>query len=67
MLPEPEKIKTCQQAPGVNLEMDILRLMDFKPIMKDVRMMPQEIFREVWGLLAENISPTQGNSSKNST
>lgn len=58
----PEGLELKEIAPGVDLEKDISRLMDFKPIMKDVRMMPQEIFQEAWGGLAETISPTQGNS-----
>ncbi|EHQ88882.1 acyl CoA:acetate/3-ketoacid CoA transferase [Desulfosporosinus youngiae] len=57
-----EGLELIEIAPGVDLEKDILGLMDFKPIIKNVRMMPREIFQEVWGVLAETISPAQGNS-----
>ncbi|MDA8441570.1 MAG: acyl CoA:acetate/3-ketoacid CoA transferase [Peptococcaceae bacterium] len=59
----PEGLELIEIAPGVDLEKDILKLMDFKPIIKDVRMMPQEIFQEAWGGLAEIISSTQRSTS----
>ncbi len=48
-----EGLELIEIAPGLNLEKDILELMDFKPIIKDVKPMPPEIFQEKWGRLAE--------------
>lgn len=48
----PEGLELIEIAPGIDLEKDILQLMEFKPIVKDVKPMPQEIFEENWGKLA---------------
>ena len=43
-------------APGVDLEKDILAHMDFAPaIAEDLKLMPEELFRENWGGLAAHI------------
>jgi propionate CoA-transferase len=48
----PEGVELKEIAPGVDLKKDILDLMDFEPIMKDLKLMPSEIFQENWGGLA---------------
>lgn len=45
-------VELIEIAPGVDLQKDILDLMEFVPIMKDVKFMPEELFQEVWGNLA---------------
>lgn len=40
-------------APGVDMEKDVLANMMFKPIVKDVKLMPSSIFNENWGELDE--------------
>lgn len=47
-----EGLELIEIAPGIDLEKDILQLMEFKPIVKDVKPMPQEIFEENWSKLA---------------
>ncbi|EHQ89501.1 acyl CoA:acetate/3-ketoacid CoA transferase [Desulfosporosinus youngiae] len=47
-----EGLELIEIAPGVDLEKDILRSMDFKPIIKEVKSMSPEIFQERWGKLA---------------
>ena len=42
----PEGVELKEIAPGVDLEKDILAHMGFKPIMKDVKLMDERIFRE---------------------
>lgn len=47
----PEGLELTEIAPGIDLEKDILALMEFRPIMKDVRQMDARIFRpELAGL-----------------
>ena len=41
-----EGVELKEIAPGVDLEKDILALMDFKPIMKDIKLMDSRIFTE---------------------
>lgn len=48
-----EGLELIEIAPGIDIEKDILQHMDFKPIMKDVKEMPKEIFQEKWGGLAK--------------
>ena len=47
-----EGVALIEVAPGVDLEKDILRHMDFKPIMDQVKLMDPAIFRETWGGLS---------------
>jgi propionate CoA-transferase len=54
-----EGLELIEIAPGVNLEKDILDMMDFKPIVKNVKLMPVEIFRESWGGLADIVNSKQ--------
>ena len=42
----PEGVALREIAPGINLEKDILALMDFRPIMDDVRQMDERIFSD---------------------
>ncbi len=42
----PEGLELKEVAPGVDLEKDVLALMDFKPIMKDVKEMDVRIFTD---------------------
>jgi propionate CoA-transferase len=46
-------LELIEIAPGVDLQKDILDQMDYEPIIKDVKLMPAEIFNETWGGLAE--------------
>ena len=41
-----EGVELKEIAPGVDLEKDILAHMGFKPIIKDVKLMDERIFRE---------------------
>lgn len=50
-----EGLELIEIAPGIDLERDILQNMEFKPIIKDLKMMSLEIFHEKWGGLAEII------------
>lgn len=46
-----EGIELIEVAPGVDIEKDILAHMDFKPIIKDVKVMDERIFKdEIMGL-----------------
>jgi propionate CoA-transferase len=47
-----EGVELIEIAPGVDLEKDILANMKFKPIMKDIKLMPEGIFNEKWGELS---------------
>ena len=40
----PEGVELIEVAPGVDLQKDILDLMDFEPIMKDVKPMDAKLF-----------------------
>ena len=42
----PEGVELTEIAPGVDLEKDILAHMGFKPIIKDVKLMDERLFRE---------------------
>jgi propionate CoA-transferase len=42
----PEGLELMEIAPGVDLEKDVLAHMEFKPIIKDVKLMDEKIFRE---------------------
>ena len=46
-------LELIEIAPGIDLERDVLAHMDFKPVMKNVRLMDSGIFRAQWGGLAE--------------
>jgi len=48
-----EGLELIEIAPGVDLQTDILDQMEYKPIIKDVKLMPAEIFYEQWGGLAK--------------
>ncbi len=48
-----EGLELIEIAPGVDLQKDVLNQMEYKPIIKDVKLMPAEIFNEQWGGLAE--------------
>ena len=50
-----EGLELVEIAPGIDLERDILSQMEFRPIIKDLKGMPAEIFKEKWGGLAEVI------------
>lgn len=52
----PDGMELIEIAPGIDLQEDILRLMDFIPIMKNVQRMPSEIFEPEWGGLLDGIS-----------
>lgn len=41
----PKGLELIEIAPGVDLEKDILQQMNFRPIMKEVKLMPQNIFQ----------------------
>lgn len=49
----PEGLELIEIAPGADLQKDILDQMDFRPVMKNIRQMPAEIFNEKWGGLSE--------------
>lgn len=51
-----EGLELIEIAPGVDLQNDILAQMDFKPLMKDVKLMPAAIFNEQWGGLAASMN-----------
>ena len=42
----PEGVELTEVAPGIDIEKDILAHMGFKPIMKDVKLMDERLFRE---------------------
>jgi len=43
-------------APGIDLEKDVLEQMEFKPIISpDLKLMPEGIFKPVWGELKQII------------
>lgn len=46
-------LELIEIAPGVDLQKDILDQMDYEPVIKDVKLMPAELFNETWGGLAE--------------
>jgi len=50
-----EGLELIEVAPGIDIEKDILGHMEFKPIIKDVKMMSPGIFQETWGELANLI------------
>lgn len=51
-------------APGVDLEKEVLAQMEFKPIISpDLKLMPEGIFKPVWGELKQIISNKSGNGS----
>ncbi|MPM44753.1 Acetate CoA-transferase YdiF [bioreactor metagenome] len=50
----PEGLELIEIAPGLDLEQDVLSAMEYRPIIsKDLRLMPEGIFREQWGGLKE--------------
>lgn len=59
-----EGLELLEIAPGVDLEKDILGQMDFRPIMKNVKQMPVEIFNEEWGGLANIMGIEQRDESE---
>lgn len=50
-----EGLELIEIAPGIDLEKDILQQMEFKPAIRDIKIMNQEIFKEKWGGLAESM------------
>lgn len=48
-----EGLELCEVAPGIDIQKDILGQMDFKPIVKEVKLMDPGIFTETWGKLGE--------------
>ncbi|MBP1765103.1 MAG: acyl CoA:acetate/3-ketoacid CoA transferase [Firmicutes bacterium] len=48
----PEGVELIEIAPGIDLEKDILQQMDFKPIIKNPKLMPGGIFQEEPGAVA---------------
>mgnify|MGYP000887673180 CR=1 FL=1 len=42
----PEGVELKEIAPGIDLEKDVLALMEFKPIIKDVKLMDERIFKD---------------------
>ena len=49
-------LELIEIAPGLDLERDVLRQMDFKPVIsKDLKSINQNIFQETWGELAQSI------------
>jgi propionate CoA-transferase len=51
-----EGLELIEIAPGIDLEKDVLGKMGFKPIIKHLKRMPEEIFYEEWGNLKKTIS-----------
>jgi len=49
-------LELIEIAPGVDLQKDVLDQMEFRPIMRDVKLMPAEIFNEQWGGLSKIMS-----------
>lgn len=45
----PEGLELTEIAPGVDLERDVLAQMDFRPLVRDVRLMDAGLFRAQWG------------------
>jgi propionate CoA-transferase len=54
-------VELSEVAPGVDIEKDILAYMDFKPIIRNVKMMDADIFKEQWGRLESIINQKAGN------
>ena len=42
----PEGLELIEVAPGIDIEKDVLAYMDFKPIVKDVKLMDARIFED---------------------
>jgi propionate CoA-transferase len=57
----PDGVELSEVAPGIDIEKDILAHMDFKPVMRNVKMMDSGIFSENWGRLEAIINQTAGN------
>ncbi|MHC1746472.1 MAG: acyl CoA:acetate/3-ketoacid CoA transferase [Negativicutes bacterium] len=51
-----EGVELIEIAPGIDLEKDILQQMDFKPVIKNPKLMPAGIFREEPGAVAEVVN-----------
>jgi propionate CoA-transferase len=47
----PDGLELIEIVPGVDIEKDILEQMDFKPIIRNVRLMPKEILQKNWDRL----------------
>ncbi|MBL8438478.1 MAG: hypothetical protein JNM61_09790 [Zoogloeaceae bacterium] len=45
-------LELLEVAPGIDIERDVLAHMDFRPIMRDVKLMEAGLFQEKWGGLA---------------
>lgn len=56
----PEGLELLEIAPGVDLEADILAQMEFKPIMRDVKQMPSDIFRAEAGAVGKLVKAKLG-------
>jgi propionate CoA-transferase len=50
-----EGLQLIEIAPGIDLERDILQQMEFKPIIKEVKVMDTNIFEEKWGKLKDYV------------
>ena len=44
--PTPEGVELKEIAPGIDLQTQVLDMMDFKPIIKDVKLMDERIFKD---------------------
>ncbi|SMD05533.1 acyl CoA:acetate/3-ketoacid CoA transferase [Sporomusa malonica] len=49
----PEGVELIEIAPGIDLDKDVLELMDFRPIIRNVKTMAPEIFQELPGVVAK--------------
>lgn len=52
----PDGLELTEIAPGIDLERDVLAHMDFRPLMREVKTMDADLFRQHWGGLAAALS-----------
>ncbi|MCK6401335.1 MAG: malonate decarboxylase subunit alpha [Sphaerotilus natans subsp. sulfidivorans] len=53
-----EGLELIEIAPGIDLERDVLAHMDFKPIVRDVKLMDAALFQPEWGGLRKLLADT---------